>query len=211
LGGWIAGLFNPADAQVGDGVYTQEAFDRIISQLMEQNQTGLAPGPASAAAIASLPIKSIDESDLSDTGKAECSICMDEVNIGDKVTSLPCRHWFHGECVKAWLNEHDSCPQCRQGIMPKDAPPNTQRPRRPDEAPRHDPMSGQGTGEGTREDPYIIGEYPRGQLATERRSSVDSRRGSASAGPSGSREQRDSQNNDNLLNSMRNAFGGGGS
>ncbi|KAK8217304.1 hypothetical protein M8818_001557 [Zalaria obscura] len=142
--GPIAGLlnlFNPANMQHGDAVYSQEALDRIISQLMEQNQTGNAPGPASSEAIGSLPQKTISESDLDDTThKAECSICMDEVNLGDKVTLLPCHHWFHGECIKAWLGEHDTCPHCRQGIMPKDAPNGDNRSRNPGEAPRHDQM-----------------------------------------------------------------------
>jgi E3 ubiquitin-protein ligase RNF115/126 len=110
-------LLNPAAAQHGDAVYTQEALDRVISQLMEQNQMGSAPGPANPQDIASLPKKQVDKSMLGDNGKAECSICMDEVHIGDEVTQLYCSHWFHGPCVAAWLNEHDTCPHCRKGIV----------------------------------------------------------------------------------------------
>ncbi|KAF2456234.1 hypothetical protein BDY21DRAFT_372834 [Lineolata rhizophorae] len=112
----LSSLFNPASAAHGDAVYTQEALDRVISQLMEQNTTGSAPGPASAEAMARLPTKPVDASMLGDNGKAECSICMDEVGLGEQVTELPCRHWFHGSCIKAWLGEHDTCPHCRQGI-----------------------------------------------------------------------------------------------
>jgi E3 ubiquitin-protein ligase RNF115/126 len=53
---------------------------------------------------------------MGDNGKAECSICMDDVSIGDKVTYLPCTHWFHRPCIEAWLREHDTCPHCRKGI-----------------------------------------------------------------------------------------------
>ena len=53
---------------------------------------------------------------MGNDGRAECSICMDEVEIGQEVTVLPCNHWFHGECVTAWLKEHDTCPHCRKGI-----------------------------------------------------------------------------------------------
>ncbi|KZF23419.1 hypothetical protein L228DRAFT_115751 [Xylona heveae TC161] len=117
----LASMFNPAAAAHGDAVYTQEALDRVISQLMEQNATGNAPGPATEEAIAALPKKKVDQSMLDEsTGTADCSICMDPVEIGSDVTVLPCRHWFHEQCIGAWLGEHDTCPHCRKGIMPKE-------------------------------------------------------------------------------------------
>lgn len=111
-------LFNPGGVH-GDAVYSQEALDRVISQLMEQNASGNAPGPASADAIANLSKRKITVEDFGTDGKAECSICMDEVDIGEEVTVLPCTHWFHGNCVSMWLGEHDTCPHCRKGIMPR--------------------------------------------------------------------------------------------
>ena len=112
----LSQLLNPANARSGDAVWSQEAFDRVMSQLMEQNQGSAAPGPASEQAIAALPTRKIDVEDLGTDGKAECSICMDNVEVGEEVTSLPCTHWFHKPCVTAWLKEHDTCPQCRAGI-----------------------------------------------------------------------------------------------
>ena len=121
----------------GDAVFSDEALDRIITQMMEQTNTNSAPGPASAAAIAALPKKQAEKSMMGQDGKAECSVCMDAVEIGDEVTVLPCNHWFHGDCVGAWLKEHDTCPHCRQGIMPKDGPAEADAPRSPGQAPRH--------------------------------------------------------------------------
>lgn len=121
----------------GDAVYTDEALDRVITQMMDQTNSNSAPGPASAEAIARLPQKTVDKAMLGQDGKAECSVCMDTVEIGDQVTELPCKHWFHGDCVGAWLKEHDTCPHCRQGIMPKDGPEEAHTPRSPYEAPRH--------------------------------------------------------------------------
>lgn len=102
--------------QMGDFVYSQEGLDRIISQLMEQTATSNAPGPATQSDIDALPRKKISAEDLGPEGTAECSICMDEVVIGEEVTVLPCKHWFHHQCVSAWLLEHDTCPHCRKGI-----------------------------------------------------------------------------------------------
>ncbi|KAF7511955.1 hypothetical protein GJ744_003188 [Endocarpon pusillum] len=109
-------MMDPANAAQGDAVFSQEALDRVITQLMEQNQGSNAPGPASEAAIRSLPKKTVENDMLDDRGKAECSICMDAVELGDQVTVLPCKHWFHEICITAWLKEHDTCPHCRKGI-----------------------------------------------------------------------------------------------
>ena len=126
------------NGQHGDAVYTDEALDRIISQMMEQQNAHGAPGPASEAAISALPKQEVTKSMMGSDGKAECSVCMDSVELGDEVTMLPCKHWFHGECVGAWLKEHDTCPHCRKGIMPKDGPDAADAPRSPDQEPRHD-------------------------------------------------------------------------
>jgi hypothetical protein len=99
----------------GDVAWSQEEFDRIMSQLMEQ-QGSTAPGPATQEAINSLPKKTVDKNMVGESGKAECTICMDDVSIGDEVTELYCKHWFHTNCITSWLNEHNTCPHCRMGI-----------------------------------------------------------------------------------------------
>lgn len=135
---FLSSIFAPTHAAHGDVVYSEEAFDRIISQFMEAQNGTSAPGPASAAAINALPKKPVDKSMLGTDGKAECSVCMDNVSLGDEVTVLPCQHWFHGDCVGAWLKEHDTCPHCRQGIMPKDSELENNHPvRSPGQAPQH--------------------------------------------------------------------------
>ncbi|KAG9950787.1 hypothetical protein KCU81_g5658, partial [Aureobasidium melanogenum] len=192
FGNLLNTLFNPANMQHGDAVYSQEALDRIISQLMEQNQSN-APGPASAEAIASLPKKAITKDDLDETtGKADCSICMDEAPIGSQVTCLPCSHWFHPDCIKAWLGEHDTCPHCRQGIMPQDGPEDATRPREPGQTARNNRTWGQG--EGTRDDPINFPESPeRSRTANNATSTPGAASGAATA----------------AWARMRDAFGGG--
>lgn len=97
---------------------------------MEQETGSRAPGPASAEAISALPKVQVDQTMLGSDGKAECSICMDAVEKGETVTMLPCKHWFHEQCIGAWLSEHDTCPHCRKGIVPQDEqnPQNSAQP-----------------------------------------------------------------------------------
>lgn len=119
----------------GDVAYTQEGFDRILTMLRDQHGGAEGPPPATEEAITALPLIKIDREHLDEQGKAECSICMDSVDIGVEVTMLPCNHWFHGECIKSWLKEHDTCPQCRRGITPRDG--NQNQPRTTGQAPRN--------------------------------------------------------------------------
>lgn len=100
----------------GDAVYSQEELDRVISELIDHNAAGNAPPGASTTAIQSLPKKKVDEQMLGSDGSAECSICMDQVELGTEVTVLPCTHWFHFSCIEAWLIQHNTCPHCRRSI-----------------------------------------------------------------------------------------------
>jgi len=111
----FANLLNP-HGTYGDGVYTQEALDRIITNLMEANSQSNAAAPASAEAIDSLTRKPLDEATLGPEHKGECTICIEDMNLGDMATFLPCKHWFHEDCVVLWLKEHATCPICRAAI-----------------------------------------------------------------------------------------------
>ncbi|KAK8010379.1 hypothetical protein PG990_009344 [Apiospora arundinis] len=107
-------VLNP-NAVHGDAVYSQEALDRIITNLMEANPQSNAPPPATEETIARLPRKKLDEKMLPG-GEGECTICIDDVAMGDEVVVLPCKHWFHEECVVLWLKEHNTCPICRAPV-----------------------------------------------------------------------------------------------
>ena len=45
-----------------------------------------------------------------------CIICLSDFDIGDKVTSLPCLHFFHTDCIKSWLQSKNHCPICKYEI-----------------------------------------------------------------------------------------------
>lgn len=109
-GGFLRLALGPTGGRLAG--FTEEYFQ---TQLMESAGPGRQPvPPASAEAIASLPRRAADEAMLGD--HAECTICMDEVRLGDFVTQLFCKHWFHTSCISVWLNEHNTCPHCRMSI-----------------------------------------------------------------------------------------------
>ncbi len=44
----------------------------------------------------------------------ECSICLSESDY--QFIKTRCNHIFHKECIDVWLNQHNSCPFCRQTV-----------------------------------------------------------------------------------------------
>lgn len=190
-------LFNPGNAAHGDMVYSQEAFDRIMTQLMEQHNESGAPPPASEAAIKSLAKKKVDKEMLGSEGQAECSICMDNVELGTDVTVLPCNHWFHGDCVTAWLKEHDTCPHCRKSISTAE---DSQQPASPRRRGSRQPSStanplGYGPPDGSQYNPIPIPESPIDRRESNRsyygrRPDFDGERPDVSRNPSSQNDMR---------------------
>lgn len=43
----------------------------------------------------------------------ECSICLDNISE-NAVKCCQCGHCFHEKCIKRWLENHTTCPLCRQ-------------------------------------------------------------------------------------------------
>ncbi|GHP11418.1 hypothetical protein PPROV_001014600 [Pycnococcus provasolii] len=48
----------------------------------------------------------------------QCSVCRDEfADMCCEVTVLPCKHYFHGECITPWLKVNRACPLCFQDVV----------------------------------------------------------------------------------------------
>lgn len=154
----LLGLLNPANAVAGDAVYSQEALDRIISNLMEVNPQSNAAPPASEDALSKMVRKPVDAEMLGTDDKTECSICIDEMKIGDTAMFLPCKHWFHEDCVVLWLKEHNTCPICRTPIEKNDRPGptssgNSNNGSGSGDAQQQQQQQGQGQGQGEQPQP----------------------------------------------------------
>lgn len=112
----IMNFFLPGSARLGDVVHSQEALDRVITSLMEANPQSNAAPPASEEGLKKLERRPVAREMLNGESKAECPICIDTLEEGQTAAFLPCKHWFHEECVVAWLKEHNTCPICRTPI-----------------------------------------------------------------------------------------------
>ena len=45
-----------------------------------------------------------------------CAICRQDYSDKDYLTELPCKHFYHKDCIKLWLNKEFTCPYCRKII-----------------------------------------------------------------------------------------------
>mmetsp|Transcript_24642 Transcript_24642/g.59419 ORF Transcript_24642/g.59419 Transcript_24642/m.59419 type:complete len:711 (+) Transcript_24642:160-2292(+) len=43
----------------------------------------------------------------------ECTICLGEIDDGDRVGILPCTHVFHVDCLRQWITRRNACPLCQ--------------------------------------------------------------------------------------------------
>jgi len=45
-----------------------------------------------------------------------CSVCLEDVCVGNCVRTLPCLHTFHAGCAEEWLQKKKVCPLCQFAI-----------------------------------------------------------------------------------------------
>lgn len=56
-----------------------------------------------------------------DAGK-RCAVCLEDFETKQFVTTTPCNHMFHEECIVPWVKSQGKCPVCRFVIAEKSPP-----------------------------------------------------------------------------------------
>ncbi|XP_023761414.1 uncharacterized protein LOC111909876 [Lactuca sativa] len=103
------------ETEGGEGfVYTAE-FDTLIGQFVETVRALRGSPPASKSIVDNLPLVTLktNKDSKQEDDNVICAVCKDEISIEEKVTELPCRHHYHGDCILPWLNIRNTCPVCR--------------------------------------------------------------------------------------------------
>ena len=97
-------------------------FDPHISIIIQEEMNN--PGnqnPINSNLLSKLPRFNLEEKHCKkgqdgEMEKPTCSICCDQMKLGDYSLLLPCGHMYHDECMKPWLSQHNTCPLCRNEI-----------------------------------------------------------------------------------------------
>ncbi|KAG2553002.1 hypothetical protein PVAP13_9KG505100 [Panicum virgatum] len=57
--------------------------------------------------------KQADRTSKTPEDELTCSVCLEQVAVGDLLRSLPCLHQFHVNCIDPWLRQQGTCPICK--------------------------------------------------------------------------------------------------
>ena len=94
--------------------HDNDEIENILSYILNNDNNRYGSPPAAQSEIKKLNKYILTKDKLNGFGtENSCSVCKDDFVIGNKMMDLPCKHYFHEECLMPWLNQHDSCPICR--------------------------------------------------------------------------------------------------
>ena len=99
----------------------QDAVDRMsYEDLLNLFGPGHEPQKASEGAVSALPQVTVSSKELermrreSKGNTRDCSVCMEEFELGDVTRRLPCLHTYHKACIDRWLLQCNAmCPICK--------------------------------------------------------------------------------------------------
>ncbi|CAD8051424.1 unnamed protein product [Paramecium sonneborni] len=83
-------------------------------QLLElEEQIGNVPKGLTKQQIKQLPKRILNQDNIPED---KCSVCLFEFKEEEKVRELPCKHIYHSNCIKNWLQNNKQCPLCKTEI-----------------------------------------------------------------------------------------------
>lgn len=100
---------NAGDYFIGPGL------EELFEQLSANDRRG--PPPAARSLIDAMPTIKIAQRHL--RSDSHCPVCKDKFELGSEARQMPCNHLYHSDCIVPWLVQHNSCPVCRQELLPQ--------------------------------------------------------------------------------------------
>eukprot|EP00596_Hydrurales_sp_CCMP1899_P005537 CAMPEP_0119038320 /NCGR_PEP_ID=MMETSP1177-20130426/7164_1 /TAXON_ID=2985 /ORGANISM="Ochromonas sp, Strain CCMP1899" /LENGTH=410 /DNA_ID=CAMNT_0007000739 /DNA_START=42 /DNA_END=1271 /DNA_ORIENTATION=- len=117
LNNLLSGVFNDATMssthQFPSRGIVENDLNMDYHSLLSQFGNGNQQTPASERSIDTIPTSTFRESqkpNSSSDDKYKCFVCIDDFNIGEEISTLPCLHRFHTVCVNRWLRQSNTCP-----------------------------------------------------------------------------------------------------
>ncbi|KAK1421566.1 hypothetical protein QVD17_24005 [Tagetes erecta] len=154
-------------------------LEQLLQNLAENDPNRYGTPPAQKEAVEAMPTVTIKENSF------QCSVCLEDIEIGTQAREMPCKHTFHGDCILPWLELHSSCPVCRYQ-MPADESKINREQQQQQQQQQSRGMPNAETGNGERQISFSF-PWPLSSLFSPRSMSNNANFGSsASSGDSGS-------------------------
>jgi E3 ubiquitin-protein ligase RNF115/126 len=103
----------------GDYLDDSRGFERLLSELVENDSTSHGSPPAAKSVITALPSITIKQVHIEDDS-ATCPVCKELMEVGELAKELPCQHLYHEPCIVPWLKLRNTCPVCRYELPTDD-------------------------------------------------------------------------------------------
>ncbi|KAG7977651.1 hypothetical protein I3843_05G041200 [Carya illinoinensis] len=96
---------------------TENVFfqDNNVSDAIVWQNDRPGPPPNAASAIEALPRVKLTQKHLDND--PSCPVCKEEFDLGGEVRLMPCKHFYHSDCIVPWLRIHNTCPVCRYELQ----------------------------------------------------------------------------------------------
>ncbi|KAJ6842138.1 E3 ubiquitin-protein ligase CIP8-like [Iris pallida] len=101
-------------------------YDDVLFVLLQEQEASLKGGPPAARSV----VEGLPTVDLNKEEIGDCAVCKDEFSAEEKAKRLPCRHYYHEECILPWLGMRNTCPLCRYELPTDDADYESRKARR---------------------------------------------------------------------------------
>eukprot|EP01069_Polyplicarium_translucidae_P008242 Polyplicarium_translucidae@DN3203_c0_g1_i1.p3 len=83
-----------------------------VERIIEYSTRPLDDRNPNEALISRLVAKCSQEAP-NDLGGSACPVCLCEIQLGESILVLPCKHMFHKDCVRLWFKRSVECPLCK--------------------------------------------------------------------------------------------------
>lgn len=103
------GNFRNRDHNLGGSVgdyFVGSGLDFLLQHLAENDPNRYGTPPAKKEDVEAMPMVKVRDN-------MQCSVCLDDLEMGTEAKEMPCKHKFHSGCILPWLELHSSCPVCR--------------------------------------------------------------------------------------------------
>eukprot|EP01098_Paradermamoeba_levis_P017069 TRINITY_DN957_c0_g1_i1.p1 TRINITY_DN957_c0_g1~~TRINITY_DN957_c0_g1_i1.p1 ORF type:complete len:380 (+),score=117.19 TRINITY_DN957_c0_g1_i1:118-1257(+) len=99
------GLTPQQIAQLQTRDLTPEDYELLL--LLDKS---VKPKTVETKKVKGFPVVVVDQENLKQF-EGSCTVCLVDFEIGDKVKTLPCKHYFHENCIDTWLTTSSvNCP-----------------------------------------------------------------------------------------------------
>ncbi|EOA25426.1 hypothetical protein CARUB_v10018758mg [Capsella rubella] len=105
------------DSRNNHGVNTFGSYDEIFGLVLGNSSTCM----PQLNAAEELPVVEFTAEEMMERGLVVCAICREELAANERLSELPCRHYYHKDCISSWLSNRNTCPLCRHNVeLPKE-------------------------------------------------------------------------------------------